>query len=179
MDFDVTVLPHRSSLMRSALAFTGSMADAEDLVQETLIKAYRAFDRLRPGSDVRPWLATILRNTFISEWRRARRERVSLDPSSCLDRAPWLAPEDPASIPGHDSRGGLGDEVAQALDEVPTRYRALVVLVDLEERSYQEAATITHQPLGTVQSRLFRGRRLLRSKLEGYARREGFLARAA
>jgi len=74
---------------------------------------------------------------------------------------------------------GLGDEVVAALDEVPPNYRRLVMLVDIEQKTYREAAVITNQPLGTVQSRLFRGRRLLKSKLADYAKREGYLARAA
>lgn len=179
MNFDEAVLPHRGFLLRSALVFTGSRADAEDLVQETLVKAFRAFKSLRPDSDVRPWLGCILRNTFISLWRRKKREMTVLNPGTCLDYVPWLAPSMLADLPGQGEQEGLGDEVTRALSEVPQQYRTLVVLVDLQDKSYQEAASITRQPLGTVQSRLFRGRRLLKRKLADYARREGYLADAA
>jgi RNA polymerase sigma-70 factor (ECF subfamily) len=177
--FEQVVHFHRSHLLRSAMSYTGSYAEAEDLVQETFFKAYRAFDRLLPGSDVRPWLSCILRNTFISAWRRRRRERAMLEPETCLDRAPWLAPRKLADEPGWGENEGLGDEVVRALEEVPGSYRTLLLLVDLHQKSYQEAADLTNQPLGTVQSRLFRGRRLLKTKLADYARREGYLAEAA
>lgn len=177
--FERIVLPHQQYLFRGAVSLTGSRAEAEDLVQETLLKAYRAFERLRPDSDIRPWLMCILRNTFISSWRKRKRELALLRAETCVEDVPWLAPHKPFEEPGRRMTDGLGDEVVAALDEVPQNYRALVVLVDLEQKTYREAADITNQPLGTVQSRLFRGRRLLKRKLADYARREGYLPRAA
>lgn len=177
-----SVLIHREVLLRAATQMTGSTVEAEDLVQEALIKAYRAFDRLRPHSQTRPWLLKILRNTFISEWRRRRRERAVLQLGVHDITARWLR-ETPQTEPvaswSDRPSDDLDDEVVEALNEVPHHYRTCVLLVDVHQKSYQEAAELTRQPLGTVQSRLFRGRRMLKGLLNEYARREGYLAKAA
>ncbi len=177
--FSQTVLIHRELILRSAMQMTGSISDAEDIVQDTLLKAYHAFDRLRPQSQMRPWLLRILRNTFISQWRRRRRERTILQQNTGDESVWWLKlqlhAEPEPRRPGDD----LGDEVVEALEEVPTHYRTCVILVDLHQKSYQEAAQLTKQPLGTVQSRLFRGRRILKGLLQEYAQKEGYLSQAA
>jgi RNA polymerase sigma-70 factor (ECF subfamily) len=173
--FEALVLPHRGLLYRVALKMTGSPAEADDLVQDTLMKAYVSFDRLRPDSQVRPWLLRILHNTFVSSWRRKKRERALFQPGVAEDRAPWLVPTPPRRSPEESVDAGLGDEVEHALAELPVSYRRCVVLVDLEEKSYREAATELGRPLGTIMSRLFRGRRLLQDKLDGYAHQEGFI----
>jgi RNA polymerase sigma-70 factor, ECF subfamily len=179
ISFDDAVLTHRRLLIRSALRMTGSSSEAEDLVQETLLKAYRAFDRLRPNSQTRAWLLRILRNTSISAWRRRHRERDLLQQSVAEDNAEWLHPhafdELEKGLPADD----LGDEVLRALEEVPPNYRACVLWVDLHQKSYQETAALTKQPLGTVQSRLHRGRKILKGLLRDYAQQEGYLTRAA
>lgn len=186
--FARTVLVHREVMLRAATRMSGSPSEAEDLVQEALVKAYRAFDRLRPSSQTRAWLLKILRNTFISQWRRRRREREVIEESARDQTAPWLARDQAFSSPsgpGPEDAWGqrpdvdLGDEVVEALREVPEGYRTLVLLVDLHQKSYLEAAELTRQPLGTVQSRLFRGRRILKGLLRDYAQREGYLAQAA
>jgi RNA polymerase sigma-70 factor (ECF subfamily) len=186
--FARSILVHRNVMLRAATHLTGSSSDAEDLVQEALLKAYRAFSRLRPQSQTRPWLLKILRNTFISQWRRRRREREVIDETARDETATWLLRDAtqaraPLVGPGDDwsSRpdDALGDEVVKALSEVPDTYRTLVLLVDVHQKSYQEAAELTRQPLGTVQSRLFRGRRILKGLLQDYARREGYVAQAA
>jgi RNA polymerase sigma-70 factor (ECF subfamily) len=181
--FRDAVLVHRPYLLRLAGRLTGSRAPAEDLVQETLLKAYRALDRLEPGSSVRPWLLRIMRNTHISEWRHTRRERETLEQAAGdAELVPWLRPErrdGPDWATDRWAGDGLADEVVRALAEVPVHYRTCVLLVDIEQKSYLEAAALTDQPLGTVQSRLFRGRRILQGLLRDYARREGYLAAAA
>ena len=178
--FARTVLVHRPMLLRAATQMTRSPSEAEDLVQETLVKAFRAFDRLRPGSQVRAWLLRILRNTHISEWRKRRRERTALEQGAEEEVASWLRSSAQATEEGAPFDGnGLDDEVLAALEAVPAPYRTCVILVDLQQRSYREAAALTSQPLGTIQSRLFRGRRLLQGLLKDYAQREGYLASAA
>lgn len=180
--FSREVLVHREELLRAAMHLTRSAVEAEDLVQESLIKAYRAFDRLRPHSQTRPWLLKILRNTFISEWRRRRRERAVLQLGAHDISARWMrdAPQTESVATCSDRPADdLDDEVVEALNEVPHHYRTCVLLVDVHQKSYQETAELTSQPLGTVQSRLFRGRRILKGLLDDYARREGYLARAA
>jgi RNA polymerase sigma-70 factor (ECF subfamily) len=177
--FEDAVLAHRALLHRVALRMTGSHAEADDLVQETLLKAFRHFARLRPDSQVRPWLLRIMHNAFISRWRRAKREREVLEPAARELDASWVLPRGVGGAPDESARHGLGDEVVAALGELPDAYRTCVVLVDLEEKSYREAADALGRPLGTVMSRLFRGRRLLMGKLDGYARREGYVRTAA
>ena len=179
--FDQAVLVHRGLLLRAATSMVGTEGDAEDLVQETLLKALRAFDRLKPGSKTRPWLLRILRNTFISGWRRRKTEREVLRRGVEEVRATWLHPDSRWSDPlgKLPPTQHLDDEVFKAIAEVPNPYRDTVILIDVHQRSYQEAATLTDQPLGTVQSRLFRGRRILKELLGDYARSEGYLQKAA
>lgn len=179
VSFDEAVLPHRQLLHRVAMKMTGSAAEADDLVQETLLRAFRSFDRLRPDSQVRPWLMRILHNTFVSDWRRRKRERALLQPGVAEHSAPWVMPRKVADAPDVRARDGLCDEVVHALSELPQQYRSCVVLVDIQSKSYKEAAEVIGRPLGTVMSRLFRGRKLLKGKLDDYARREGYLPTAA
>lgn len=177
--FEGTVLRHRGLLIRVAMRLTCASDDAEDLVQETLLRAYRAFPELRPDSQVRPWLLRILHNTFISDWRKRKRERQLMQPGVAEDRAPWLLPRTTGDGPAERPDDTLSDEVVNALAEIPDAYRACVLLVDLQDRSYKDAAKAIGRPVGTVMSRLFRGRRMLQSKLGDYARQEGYLSRAA
>lgn len=176
--FEELVLPHRTLLYRVALKMTASPAEADDLVQDTMLRAYGSYERLRPDSQVRPWLLRILHNTFVSSWRRKKREQALLQPGVAEDRAPWLVPQPMSRNPEERADQGLGDEVVHALRELPPAYRRCVVLVDLEQRSYKEAAQLLGRPLGTIMSRLFRGRRMLQGKLDDYARREGYLRAA-
>jgi RNA polymerase sigma-70 factor (ECF subfamily) len=169
------VLPHYGTLCRSALRLAGSQAEAEDLVQETLLRAYRAHERLTPESQVRPWLMRILYNTFVSVWRRRKREQRLLQPSLFEHDAPWLLPSPPVADHPDNPLAALDDQVVEALEELPPNYRRCVMLVDVEDKTYKEAADAIGRPVGTVMSRLFRGRRLLQDKLDGYAREVGFL----
>jgi len=179
--FEQTVLVHRGLLLRAAFAMVGSEGEAEDLVQETLLKALRAYGGLRPRSQARPWLLCILRNTFISSWRRRKTEREVLRKGVEEVRATWLHPEAPVSDPleRFSPTQQLDDEVFKALAEVPQPYRDAVIQIDIHQRTYHEAATLSGEPLGTIQSRLFRGRRILKELLEDYARREGYFQEAA
>jgi RNA polymerase sigma-70 factor (ECF subfamily) len=177
-NFEETILPYRGLMHRVATRMTGSSAEADDLVQETLLRAFRSFDRLRPDSQVRPWLMRILHNTFVSDWRRRRRERNVLQPAVCEHSAPWVMPRRLGDEPDQGTGDGLGDEVVRALSEIPQPYRSCVLLVDVQDKSYKEAAALIGRPLGTVMSRLFRGRKMLKGKLSDYARREGYLRAA-
>jgi RNA polymerase sigma-70 factor (ECF subfamily) len=173
--FEDTILPYCGLMRRVAVRMTGSAAEADDLVQETLLRAFRSYDRLRPDSQVRPWLMRILHNTFVSDWRRRKRERNVLQPTVCEHSAPWVMPRGLSDEAAEGSDDGLGDEVVRALSEIPQPYRSCVLLVDVQDKSYKEAAELIGRPLGTVMSRLFRGRKMLQGKLTDYARREGFL----
>lgn len=176
--FEEMVSPFLGLVHRVATRMTGSPDAAQDLVQETLLRAYRAHGSLRPNSHIKPWLLRILHNTFVSDWRRRKREKIVLQRGVFEDRAPWLVPGTVGDGPGERPDDGLGDEVVRALAELPDAYRACVLLVDLEQKSYKEAAQLLGRPVGTVMSRLFRGRRLLQGMLGEYARDEGYLRAA-
>jgi RNA polymerase sigma-70 factor (ECF subfamily) len=135
---------------------TGNAADAEDLVQETLLRAYRSFHRFVPGSNVKSWLFTILQNLRTDLLRKA-------------GRAPALSelPEDGPAVPATQDRGPNAADLERLLQGVPEPFRSAVVLRDVEELSYEEIATVTKAPIGTVMSRIHRGLALLRAALRG------------
>ena len=169
--FDRTVLSHRSAMLGTAMRLTRSRDEAEDLVQEAVLRAWMFFDRFEEGTNARAWLNRILVNTFINGYRRRRREHdVLAQVQAGLAREAWL----PAShhAPGEE----LGDEVQAALATLPREFRDVLVLVDRDETSYRDAARKLRCPIGTVMSRLHRARRALQARLGDYARREGYVA---
>jgi RNA polymerase sigma-70 factor, ECF subfamily len=145
-------------LFGRALRMSRSAATAEDLVQDTVERAMRFESHYQPGTNVRAWVYQILFSVFVTRCRRAKRERRALDVLS-TDPNAWTAQEHaPATH-------GLSPSVRRALDAVPAVFRQVVILVDLEERSYKDAAARLNVPVGTVMSRLYRGRRLLAAAL--------------
>lgn len=176
-DFERDVLPHLERLRRYAIGYASDGDEAKDWVQETLMKAYRAWERYEPGTNLGAWLRAILRNTVISEHRSRR--RLDTVRFKEIDRFPTLA-----APPGpHAGREGLDapldGEVVRALDALSPQLRETLVLSDLEGLSYEEIAQLKGVPLGTVQSRLFRARRALRPRLYRYALETGSLPRSA
>ncbi len=160
--FDVHVLPHVDVLYRVALSLTGQPADAEDLVQDTLIRAYRAIDRF-DGQHPRAWLLTILRHTHLNR-ARSRRPDLLRDGDS-VERT--LEVTGPSSESAEDVVLSETFEavVAEALAALPDKHRAVVTLVDIEGLTYQEAADALRVPRGTVMSRLHRARACIRGRL--------------
>jgi RNA polymerase sigma-70 factor (ECF subfamily) len=183
-DFETAVLSHLDELYACALRFTRHPADAQDLVQETVLRAFAAFDRFEPGSNSRAWLYRILTNAFISNRRRKEREPscddvealsgLALDGGMVADA--WA---EPRSLETALTESSMGDEVVRALDALPDDYRLVVVLCDLEGLSYKEIAQAIQRPIGTVMSRLHRGRKLLQSALTSYARELGLCPETA
>lgn len=176
--FESTVLVHLDALYGTSLRLTRDVREAEDLVQDTMLAAFRHFDRFLPGSNARAWLYKILHNTFIDKYRRSKRERLARE-LMIEDDLPNLMSEEAtrtATSP-HDllSQPLLSDDVKAALEALPYDYRMAVVLCDLEEFAYKEIADILECPVGTVMSRLHRGRRLLQKSLRGYAQNEGIV----
>ncbi|GAB3488443.1 RNA polymerase sigma factor [Amycolatopsis cihanbeyliensis] len=156
------VLPETEVLYRVARTLTAQPADAEDLVQETLLRAYRAVDRF-DGEHPRAWLLTILRNAEHNRHRR-RRPQLLLDPEQAMERA--AEHEDGAADPAHvivDLR--FTTEVSAAFDALPEKYREVVAMVDVDGLGYAEAAAALGVPIGTVMSRLHRGRKQIRRQL--------------
>ena len=163
--FEAAAVPFTGRLYSAARRLTGSEDDAADLVQETFLRAYRTFENFQPGTNCRAWLFTILYSVFLNE--RAR-HRPTLLSAEQLDT---VAAPDEAVAPG-DSPWSL--EVERALTRLPSAFRAAVVLVDVEELSYEEAAAAAGCLIGTLRSRLFRGRKLLGAMLRDHARHAGF-----
>ena len=168
--FEQQVLPYLEQLYPAALAMTRNASDAEDLVQETITKAYTAFDQFTPGTNLRAWLHRILANTFINSYRKKKREPAM---ATGQERDDWQSgPEVYAqTAPSAESEAleRLADsEVLRALRDLPKDFRTAVYLADIEGYPYREVARIMGTPIGTVMSRLHRGRERLRNKLAGY-----------
>jgi RNA polymerase sigma-70 factor (ECF subfamily) len=179
--FEELALPHLKALYRLAFRLTGDPTIAEDLVQETYLKAFRGFASLRSADSIRPWLFQILSRLATDRHRSTRREvpldeTVELDRFSLYDR---IADEDPFPYSNrlHDDflAQFQDDDVRRALAALPEVYRTAVVLVYTEEMSYQELADVLGCPLGTVMSRLYRGRKALERELWECAKRRGLV----
>lgn len=176
--FEAQALPLFDQLYAAALRMTRNRADAEDLVQDTYAKAYQAFDQFTEGTNLKAWMYRILTNTFITAYRRRQRLPGEISSDGAAD---WQE----ASAASHDSRGLPSAEaealerlpnatIAQAFDALDEDFRLVVYLADVEGFSYKEIAQIMDTPVGTVMSRLYRGRKKLRHLLADYAADRGF-----
>ena len=173
--FEAEALPFIDDVYRFALSLTRDAADADDVVQETFLRAYRSWHTFQPGSDARRWLFTITRNVFLRARERERRH-VDLEDGD-VEALNTFAAHGQMVRDGSDqilSRIDLGPALRRALDELDEPFKSAVLLVDLEDQSYEAASQILGVPIGTVRSRLFRGRRILQDKLITYARDAGF-----
>ena len=178
--FESGAMPFVDQLYRTALRMTRNPTDAEDLVQETFAKAFAAFGSFRQGTNLRAWLFRILRNTYINSYRKAQREphfTHELTDEQVLD-AQTRAQNRSAGARSAETEALelLGDaDVIAALAALPEDFRTAVYLADVEGFSYKEIAEIMECPVGTVMSRVHRGRKTLRSLLAGYAREQGLV----
>lgn len=163
--FEAAALSHLDSLYGAALRLTRQPADAEDLVQETYLKAFRASDSFAPGTNLKAWLFTILHNTWRNIVRDRSRNPVDVD-SDAVERAHDRA-GDRESPERLLTRRDMGEGLRAALDSLPPAFREAVWLRDVEELAYAEIARVLDIPIGTVMSRISRGRRLLHEKLTG------------
>lgn len=169
--FEELAREHGEAFMRSALRLTGSAVEAEDLLQETLIKAYMAFEQFSPGSNFRAWVLRIMANTHISRFRHTQRTppTVSMEDLSAVSTRPF-DPACPEQGPAQQAlEFTLSEEPGEALAALPEEFRVAVILSDVFELSYREIAELLGVPLGTVRSRIFRGRKLLQEALREYA----------
>ncbi len=170
--FEQDVVPYLGQLYPAALRMTRNASDAEDLVQETFAKAYAGFHQFRPGTNLRAWLHRILANTFINTYRKKRREPVQALGGDFQDD--WRVSADPLSPPARSAEAEAlerlaGSDILGALRDLPEEFRMAVYLADIEGYPYKEIAEIMGTPIGTVMSRLHRGRSKLREKLAAYA----------
>lgn len=168
--FQQGALPLLDSLYGAALRMTRNPADAEDLVQETMLRAYRAFDRFEPGTNLKAWLFRILTNAYINTYRKKQREpqKVSSDEVEDFDLYQELKNHDPqfSETPESLVLDSLVDsDILEAIEELPEQFRLAVVLSDMEGFTYAEMAEIMDVPMGTVMSRLHRGRKALQKRL--------------
>ncbi len=174
-DFDKEVLARMDDVYRFAMSLTRDTSQAEDLVQETYLRAFRSWQTFQPGSDARRWLFTICRNAFLRTLERDRRN-ISLDDGdpdalgAVMLHGQMLQDGSADRLAKLDLAPALADAIAK-LNEP---FRSTVILVDVEGQAYEEASEVLGVPIGTVRSRLFRGRRQLQEMLREYARDAGF-----
>lgn len=180
--FEKEAMVHVEALHRTALRMTKNENDADDLVQETLLKAYRFWDKFEQGSNCRAWLFKIMTNIFINNYRAKTRspqvvDLEDVDDDFLFGQLSALGPSDDPER--HFFAKVFDDDVKKAIEELPEDFRLVVVLSFLEGFSYQEIADIVGLQIGTVKSRLHRGRKLLQKALWEYAVKNGFIKEAA
>ena len=185
-EFEDIALEHIDSLYSMAIRLVFNKEAAEDLVQETYLKAYRFFDTFQKGTNIKAWLFKILRNTFINKYRKTVHlpgEVFYEDVESVNSNLSYKQEIDSAELTDtlegkyNDLGNLMEDDVKHAIDSLPIEYKEAILLSDVEELSYNDIAEITNVPVGTVKSRLNRGRKLLQKSLWEYAKDRGFIKR--
>lgn len=178
-DFEDTAMPFVDALYNTAYRMTRNSQDAEDLVQETYLKAYRYYDKFTEGTNLKAWLFRILKNTFINNYRKRQSQPLQSafdDIEDAFESQIRVEPGKQIPNPEEDIlKDVLDEDVQRALDELPEDYRMVVLLADLEGFSYQEISEILEVPPGTVMSRLYRARRRLEEQMLEYARDHGYI----
>lgn len=173
-DFAQWALPHMDQVYTASLYLTRNREEAEDLLQETYLRAYRFWHQFTPGTNCKAWLMTILHNSFKNRHRDRYRDRQTVEfNEDAYDDNPAaeVAPSDPETLVLSHM---LDEEVERALKALPIEFLEVIVLVDIQELSYEEAAAAIGCPIGTIRSRLSRGRRLLQAALQEYAKERGY-----
>lgn len=178
-EFESLVSPHLNSLYSTALRMTHNQHDAEDLVQDTLYKAFRALDQYQKNTNFRAWVFRILVNTYITAYRKAVRQPQKVSYDDLEEFYLYKKLDDNVQLQEMAKEDFLEnffeDDVKSALENLPYQFRLVVLLCDVEGFSYNEIAAIIGAPLGTVMSRLFRGRKLLQQQLWNYAQKKGYI----
>jgi RNA polymerase sigma-70 factor (ECF subfamily) len=180
VEFERQALAHTDALYGAAYRLTRNPRDAEDLVQDALLRAYRFWDSFQQDSNCKAWLLRIVTNTFINEYQRKKRTREVLDAATAeQDTTDGILVHADANDKLSPERALLDrsvcDDVQRALEALPDDFRTAVVLCDVQGLSYKEIAEIMQCPVGTVMSRLFRGRKLLAAALRDFAKSEGYV----
>lgn len=179
-EFERQALVHTNALYGAAYRLTRNPRDAEDLVQDALLRAYRFWDSFQQDSNCKAWLLRIVTNTFINEYQRKKRSREVLDAASAEQDATdgvlvHASARDKQSPDQAMMSASVSDDVQRALEQLPDDFRTAVILCDMQGLSYKEIAEIMETPVGTVMSRLFRGRKLLAAALKEFAVAEGYV----
>lgn len=175
-EFNTEMIPHMDSLYNFAIRLANDPSDAEDLVQDTIVKAYRFFSSYERGTNAKAWLFRILKNSYINNYRKQSKQpyKVDYDEISTYYESVRSERSDTTDMEQIMYRELLDDEVTRALNKLPEDFRTVVLLCDIEGFTYEEIANMLDVPIGTIRSRLHRGRNLLRTSLSQYANRRGF-----
>jgi len=178
-EFEEEALPHMDVLYNFALRTTGNVDDANDLLQETYLKAFRFWDKYEKGTNIRAWLFRIMKNSYINRYRKESKEPDTVDYEDVENFYNSIRAEstDPNDLQKKLFGNMLGDEVSKALANLPDDFRTVVILCDIEGMTYEEIAEFLDIPIGTVRSRLHRGRKLLQQMLFEYAQHQGLLGK--
>jgi RNA polymerase sigma-70 factor, ECF subfamily len=182
-EFERQALVHTDALYGAAYRLTRNPRDAEDLVQDSLLRAYRFWDSFQQDSNCKAWLLRIVTNTFINEYQRKKRSREVLDAATAeQETTDGILVDADAGARQTPERAllerSVSDDVQRALDALPDDFRTAVVLCDVQGLAYKEIADLMETPVGTVMSRLFRGRKLLAAALRDFAAAEGYVKKA-
>ena len=164
-------------LYNYALRMTSDPDDAHDLVQETYLKAYRFWDKYEKGTNIRAWLFRIMKNSYINRYRKETKEPDTVDYEDIQNFYNSIRYEsaDPNDLQEKIFGGLLEDDVVRAIESLPEDFRTVVILCDIEGLSYEEISEFVDCPIGTVRSRLHRGRKMLRARLFEYAKKRGYV----
>jgi RNA polymerase sigma-70 factor (ECF subfamily) len=178
IEFEQEAVPHKDVLLNFALRTTGNRDDALDLLQETYMKAFRFWDKYEKGTNIRAWLFRIMKNSYINRYRKETREPSMVDYDDVENFYDSIRDEatDSNDLQKKMYSNMLSDEVTQALQSLPEDFRTVVILCDIEGLTYDEIAEFLNCPIGTVRSRLHRGRKMLEEKLYDYAKERGMLS---
>lgn len=175
-DFEEEIIPHLDALYNFALRLTSDPNDAEDLVQDTIVKAYRFFSSYEKGTNAKAWLFRILKNSYINNYRKKSKQPNQVDYDEVATFYETIRAErtDTSDLEDRMFRDLIDDDISNALEELPEDFRTVVLLCDVEGFTYEEIANMLDVPIGTIRSRLHRGRNLLKAQLMEYAQKRGY-----
>lgn len=174
--FNKEVLPHLDAMYNYALRLTGDQSDAEDLVQDTIVKAFRFFDSYEKGTNAKAWLFRILKNSFINNYRKHQKhpQEVDYDEVSSYYETVRAERTDTSNLENLIFRNLMDDNFTKALARLPEDFRTVVLLCDVDGFTYEEISNMLDVPIGTIRSRLHRGRNLLKTELYEIAKTRGY-----
>ena len=175
-DFDEEIIPHMDALYNFALRLTSDPNDAEDLVQDTIVKAYRFFSSYEKGTNAKAWMFRILKNSFINNYRKKSKKPSQVDYDEVSSYYETIRAErtETSDLKNLMFREMMDDDLSEALTRLPEDFRTVVLLCDVDGYTYEEIANMLDVPIGTIRSRLHRGRNLLKTELLEYAKKRGY-----
>ncbi len=176
-DFNEEIIPHLDALYNFGLRLTSDPNDTEDLFQDTIVKAYRFFSSYEKGTNAKAWLFRILKNSYINNYRKKSKkpQEVDYDEVSMFYETIRAERTETSDLEDKMFRELIDDDLSRALDKIPEDFRTVVLLCDVEDFTYEEIANMLDVPIGTIRSRLHRGRNLLKAELMDYAAKRGYV----